>query len=433
MRRILIVRAGLYMGGAERMLASLVNNWDRTWFETVVATLDDDNPLASSIQPDAAELLVFARRWRYDLAPAAKLRQVIQERNIDAVLAFGLYEFSFVHVALLGLRRKPSVVVSLHSTRLARRRQHLQHWLYARLLDGSERLVSVCNAQADYCSAAYEIKRDRFQTIYNGVDVEHFRPSNDPEARRLIRRRFGIPENAPVVIKVAGLRPGKRHADAIQALSLMSSHGTASDGARPYLMILGGGDPEYEKQLRALAGRLGVADRVVFCGESDDVRPYLEAADVFTLTSSSVESFSVAALEAMAMGLPCVLTDVSGAREMIRPGLNGYLVPPESPLEIAAGWQKALFGPPLQDRSAIREFVVSNFALGDCVRAYERVLELPARTRLGQGKASARRFGEVILSGETKTGNGVKASVPGLAGPVPLSEGSDQKSMDEAS
>ena len=428
MRNILIVRAGLHIGGAERMLVSLVNHFDQARFETVIATLDHHNPLAPSIQPGAAELVEVVRRWRYDLTPALRLRQIIQQGRIDAVLCFGLYEFSFAHLAMMGLRRKPAVAISVHSTRLADRKQHVQHWLYARLLDGSERLISVCNAQAAYYSTAYAIPHERFVTIYNGVDVNHFRPSDNPEQRRMIRQKYGIPETAPVLLKVAGLRPGKRHADAIQALSLMSDRGSMATGAeRPYLMFLGSGPTEFEKQLVALAARLGVGSRVIFCGAWDDVRPFLEAGDVFTLTSSSVESFSVAALEAMAMGLPGVLTDVSGAREQIRPGLNGYLVTPEDPRDIAAGWQKALATPALKDKAAIRQFVVDNFALDDCVRSYERILEMPGRAPKQTDEAPTAPIGEAVWTGETGTGDGARAAAPGLAGRVPMGESTAQE------
>ena len=71
---------------------------------------------------------------------------------------------------------------------------------------------------------------------------------------------------------------------------------------------------------------LEVADRVSFIGELDDVRPVLTALDVFVLPSTAVESFSNAALEAMAIGRPVILSDIGGAREMIDDGVEGYVV-----------------------------------------------------------------------------------------------------------
>jgi glycosyltransferase involved in cell wall biosynthesis len=93
------------------------------------------------------------------------------------------------------------------------------------------------------------------------------------------------------------------------------------------------GDGPLHNYLARRAVELEVADRVSFVGELDDVRPVLTALDVFVLPSIAVESFSNAALEAMAIGRPVILSDVGGAREMIDDGVEGYVV---SRTELAA-------------------------------------------------------------------------------------------------
>ena len=98
--------------------------------------------------------------------------------------------------------------------------------------------------------------------------------------------------------------------------------------------------------------------------------------DLFTLSSNN-ETFSIAALEAMATGLPCVLTDVGGTREMVIEGTNGYLVPPENPRLLADTWlqvlkRKADFSP-----ESVRATVASRFSLERCVRSYEQLLYNP--------------------------------------------------------
>jgi hypothetical protein len=124
------------------------------------------------------------------------------------------------------------------------------------------------------------------------------------------------------------------------------------------------------------------------------------------------------------MGLPAVLTDVSGARELVKPGINGYLVPPENPREIAAGWQKALSTPALKDWGSIRRLIVEKFALEDCLRSYERVLELPARTRVGPG-------GGLVSNRQSTAGNSMNAPGPGTAGSMPRGERSGGDGADE--
>ena len=140
-----------------------------------------------------------------------------------------------------------------------------------------------------------------------------------------------------------------------------------------YLVLVGNGPEKYKKQLQEMAYELGISKRVIFCGVQSEVKLFYAAADIFTLTSSS-ETFSVAALEAMSMGLPCVLTDVGGAREMVVEGMNGYLVEPQNPRRIAEGWLAAFKNKDNFDHEKIRNWVIEHFSLIDCVHKYEDLL-----------------------------------------------------------
>jgi glycosyltransferase involved in cell wall biosynthesis len=97
-------------------------------------------------------------------------------------------------------------------------------------------------------------------------------------------------------------------------------------------VIVGGGP--LENELRAMSLELGLESSVVFVGHSEDVRPYLEIGNVFVLPSQW-EGMPLAVLEAMAYGLPCIVTDVGGNREIIVHGEHGYVVTPGSSAELA--------------------------------------------------------------------------------------------------
>jgi len=84
-----------------------------------------------------------------------------------------------------------------------------------------------------------------------------------------------------------------------------------------------------------------LTEKVIFVGNQRDVRPFYWASDIFTLTSNAVETFSISALEALCCGLPCVLTNIGGANEMIDEGENGYLSNLK-PKDICEKWEKAL-------------------------------------------------------------------------------------------
>ncbi len=372
--RILVVVLGLPMGGAEKMLVNLVNHLDKDKFQVTVASLSQNNPLASSIVREIP-VVSIPRRGGYDLNVVRELRRLIQDKNLDVVLCFCLHTFFFARLAV-GLHQKlPAVFISMHSGQLFSVRGYLKHVLFARLLNGSERFIAVCNAQADYWSNAYFIPHSRFVTIYNGVDVQFFKPADDLRESSALRTRWQIPPDAFLILEVASLAPFKRHEDALLALRHLLD---IAPECNPYLMLVGGGLPERGSKLRNMSKDLQLSERVVFCGVQSDVRPFYSAADVFTLTSVR-EIFSVAALEAMAMGLPCTITDIGGAREMVTNGVNGYLVPPQRPREMAKRWLLCFKLSGQFNHSVIRQRVCDNFDINDCVRQYESVLGSPVK------------------------------------------------------
>jgi glycosyltransferase involved in cell wall biosynthesis len=123
------------------------------------------------------------------------------------------------------------------------------------------------------------------------------------------------------------MRPEKQQTDLIQAVAAL-----ASRGLPVHALLVGDGD-----ERRAIERRiadLGARDRVHLAGAADDVRPFLKLADAFVLTSAT-ETFSNAALEAMAMGLPVVLSRIGGAAEMVEVGQNGFLYSPGDVTELA--------------------------------------------------------------------------------------------------
>ncbi|WEH43272.1 glycosyltransferase family 4 protein [Streptomyces sp. AM 2-1-1] len=161
----------------------------------------------------------------------------------------------------------------------------------------------------------------RWSVIHNGIDLGHFRPAG-PRERTAARAAFGLPDQTPLVVCVGRLSRQKGQDVLLEAWRAMRPR-----GAR---LVLVGSGPQ-EARLRASAP----AD-VLFAGASDDVRPWIHAADVVVLPSRW-EGMALAPLEAMACGRPVVMTDVSGARESLPPGQEAHcLVPPDDPAALAA-------------------------------------------------------------------------------------------------
>jgi len=325
--------------------------------------------MADQIDSEAATFTALPRGWRYDMRPARELREMIRNKQIDVIIAFDIFSFFYAWLALWGIQSRPRIFISIHNTRFKSYRHWLQNFIYARLLSANETFLSVCEAQIDYWAGTYHIPRSSFITIHNGVDTELFSPSVDLERNRLTRQQFGIQEDAFVILQVASLAPEKRHEDALLAVKRL-----VNEMEQPILLVcVGDATEERKRYLKQLAHGTGVQGHVIFCGIKSDVKQFYEIADLFTLTSST-ETFSMAALEAMSMGVPCVLTDVGGAREMIVEGMNGYLVRAGNPDQIAGGWAAGYRNRHCFDRQKIRGWVIENFSLSECARKYQNLI-----------------------------------------------------------
>ena len=366
---VLFLIPSLVFRGAEKMLVNLVNQFDHDRFSIHVVSLSQDNPIASQIHPEAATFTALPRGWRYDMAPARELHKMILNKQIHAIIAFDIFSFFYVWMALWGIRSRPKIFISIHNIRFKSYRHWLQSFIYARLLSENEVFLSVCDAQIDYWAKIYHIPKSSFITIHNGVDTQLFSPPKDLQQSRLMRNQLGIPEDAFVILQVASLAPEKRHEDALLALKQIINEVEVS----VILVCVGDGAEERKRSLKQLTQDAGIDEHVRFLGIQSDVKPFYEIADLFTLTSNT-ETFSMAALEAMSMGVPCVLTDVGGAREMIIEGINGYLVRAGNPRHIAEAWAAGYRNRHCFDRQKIRDWVIEKFSLSECTRKYENLL-----------------------------------------------------------
>jgi glycosyltransferase involved in cell wall biosynthesis len=175
---------------------------------------------------------------------------------------------------------------------------------------------------------AAELRRrpDAFAPVPNGADVETFRPGTEPE----LRAALGIPAGAIVAAFCAKL-------DAAH-LTKRPDLAIAATARVPGLVLLAIGGGELQGRYEADAARAGVADRVVFAGDQshDGVARHLRAAD-FLVMPSTLESFGIVQLEAMASGLPVVIADLPGARGVSRDGDHGVHVAPADVDDLVRG------------------------------------------------------------------------------------------------
>jgi len=337
--RVLQVVSDLGVGGGQEVVRTLARYLTEVGCVPVVATLRD-GPLRADLERSGITVEVLQGRTRSLAAlPAAiselrrlhrELAAIIARHRIEVIQTHLLRSLDFL---ILTLRTEPGVRAvfwTFHNARLDLRPDQLPGYpwllwpkrlLYRLLYRGAARFVDGFIAVSDDVAASvrrnFRPPRGRVFTIANGVDTERYGLRID---RGAVRDRVGIPGTARVLIVVAKLMEQKGHVVLLRALPrLLESY--------PDLHVLLLGDGPLRSMLTAQVEELRAAARVHMVGNRRDVSDLLAASDLFVLPSLW-EGLPMALLEAMATGLPVVITRVSGSGEVVVDGDSGLLVPP---------------------------------------------------------------------------------------------------------
>lgn len=171
---------------------------------------------------------------------------------------------------------------------------------------------------------AYGVPERKIARIPNGVDTDHFRPASDAAERTALRAGLGLSPDEPVILFAGAIVPRKRPHLLVQALGELKRAGLAAQ------LVLAGPekDQSYARQMRDLAEEAEVSQQVHWRGFVDDTAPLYRAADVFALLSSN-EGMPNALLEAMASGLPSIVTAIPGSVDLVSDGEQGIVVEPQ--------------------------------------------------------------------------------------------------------
>lgn len=257
-------------------------------------------------------------RGRFDPRAIVDFHRLIRERDIQIahLQGFGSLTFGRIAARLAGI----PVVAHIHADHKAETGGY--PW-FVQVADRAlaplaDRCIAVSRATARFAISAQGFSPENVAVWHNPVDLAQYRPATRAE-RSEARGEFGLGESARVVATVARL-------DRVKGVDLLARAWPAVvrriPGAR--LLLVGHGD--LVDEVSSILEAEGVLDSVIFAGYRQDVSHLLHAADVLALPSRS-EGMPLAALEALASGVPVVAHAVGGVPELVRDGANGVLVP----------------------------------------------------------------------------------------------------------
>jgi glycosyltransferase involved in cell wall biosynthesis len=377
--RILFFLQCLGVGGVERQIFLLADHLGRRGHHVSIAalhTLDQNwkwfwNPDSVQVQP------FFSKTPRGALSAASqlikatlKLRSLLKREDIQLVYStqWAISEF----IAWLATRGMPNTKLiwcsrgGAGSKKVSYRRNwkiallsHLCKWVSASV----PLMISISEAVHDSLKAkGYRCQKN--VVIFNGIDADYFRPNSEAGAQA--RSKWDIFENEKLIGLVGRLDPVKDHPTFLRAATLL-----ANEREDVRFVCVGDGPQPYRSQLQQLSQELGLTERLIWAGAREDMPAVYNALDI-VCSPSYREGFSNVIAEAMACGVPCVVTDAGDSAKIVAD--MGVVVPPGDAHILAGGLRTMLQKLHETNPDLLRERIVRHFSVETMVEATERIL-----------------------------------------------------------
>jgi len=367
-RRVAHIITGLTMGGAETSLYRMLAATAGRGVGAIVISMLDKGALGPVIEELGVPVYALGMRRGLPTPGAVRrLAQILRTSRVDVVQGW-MYHANVAASVVTKLARLDVPVLwnvrhALDDLASERRSARRMIALSAKLSSSPKRIVYNSLASARQ-HEAHGFASSGSIVIGNGFDLVQFAPNDI--ARRRIRSQLGIDNDVPVVSLVGRDHPVKDHANFVCAAALV-----ARDVPDAVFVMVGRGVDATNARLTALAAELGITERVRMLGERRDVAAIMAATDVM-VSSSWTEAFPNVVGEAMACGVPCVVTDVGDSSWIV--GSTGRVVPPRNPQALAAAVRGVLALHPTERKQlgvAARQRVEQEFSLAAVAHRYE--------------------------------------------------------------
>jgi glycosyltransferase involved in cell wall biosynthesis len=375
MLKIAFLIRDLNYGGAQKQLVTLVKGINQQCFDVTVLYFYSGGPLEKDLKDSGIKLICLEKRERWDVF-SFFLRVIRHIKYIQPDILHGyLNESNLLTIFLKPFF--PSIRI-IWGVRECDATSNLYGWL-GRLLSQLECILSPLADQIIVNSYAgkdhylsYGFPADTMAVIPNGIDTECFKP--DQESRAKLRTGWGIPENTILIGLVGRLDPRKDHPTFLRAAALL--HQEIQD----IRFICVGGTKNrtqelYQQELYRLTEELGISEKVIWTGARADMPAVNNALDM-SISSSYSEGFPNVIGEAMACGVPCVVTDVGDSAWIV--GDTNLIVSPKDPEALKHAIYSLIKNLSTNNYSKnnIRQRIIDNFSVRQLVLKTEDIFLL---------------------------------------------------------
>ena len=361
---ILHIVLTLGTGGLENGIVNIINGSDPEKFTIDVLCLRGTGELAQRIKNNASQVITDESADASLISAVKRIRQACNDNAYDIIHTHGWATMLAGYIATM-FSRTPIVINGEHGTLYYEtwRQRFMQKFLFNRM----KLNLSVSQALVEEISRKFGVASSRFKAILNGVDIERFQP--DTKARMQVRQALNIEANDVIIGSVGRLVEVKNYPSLLKAFSLVSQRFTN-------VKLMLAGDGPLRDLLEEMADTLGIKENVLFLGRREDVAAVMNAMDIFVLPSFR-EGLSNTVLEAMASGLPVVVTNVGGNPEIVVENQSGFLFT-VSDCEQLASMLSDLIANEEQRKSMsdfARSHVVHHYSLQVMIESYQKTYQ----------------------------------------------------------
>lgn len=364
MKNILYVHSGdNWIAGSEKVFLSLFEQIDRRRFTPYLIC---DQPLMQAeaekrgVPAIMMKFHYFLQDYHYKeinpipfIRDIGKIARLAKGWNIDLIHATNGGPSQLCYFAA----KKVGIPWVCHVQTLFLKRSRVMG-----MISLADRIICISDAVAkDYRNSK---NLDRVQVLYNGI----FEPSLPKVSKKSIKRELGFEESDLVIGTVAFLIPRKRVDIFIDMAEKLRS--------LPKLKFLIVGHGPLEKELKERVTQLKLEDRIKFVGHSDQVLRLMRGIDIFSLFSEK-EPFGLVVLEALSQEVPVVASNIDGIREVVREGVDGYLVDPTDLYQIQSRVLELVKSATLRKKMGVlgRQHVQEDFSYQAFLKGIEQIYE----------------------------------------------------------
>ena len=314
-------------GGMQKQFTEQIAHYDRERFDITLVTLLHlrGYPDLYDALPTDLHVMRFDFKGFFDFRSWWSLFRFLRSHKPDIVVSSLFFSNAVFRILkpFVGYR----VISREHNTYTYKSWWHRK--IDTALAKLSYTIVAVSTTVADFTAKQEGISRDTFTVIHNGIDVQKVHSTLTVlSEKQVIREELGLAANELVFLNVARFVKQKNHRLLIEGFAQFQA-------AHPQAKLLLVGDGVERDSIELMVHTCGVTDHVIFCGHQDDVWQFYKVADYFVSTSH-IEGFSNAYLEALAAGLPIVATMTAGTDEFLVEGENGAVIESFTPTAVAA-------------------------------------------------------------------------------------------------